>query len=208
VTILPQELCPSGTRDKGQGTGMSRTPNPAMGAIRVVPIPVELLIGMAAQPPAKGWGVFGPGLDPEEECAKDGVRLCGPERAAGRDRKGKPSAPSGFASGTRKTRKASRAFRLASPAEREREGPPRSGKKPSPLTRPAPPKEGPFDRGIGGGETPGSSGLALLSERRKHRSPRFSAGARCLELASLSRRMDRPQSVTQAAPCPTLQTPY
>jgi len=82
-----------------------------------------------------------------EECAKGGVRLRGPSPWSGegperrtersvwlrqrnaKDPKGEPSVPPGFASGTRKTRKANRAFRLASPAEREREAPPRPGDK-------------------------------------------------------------------------------
>jgi len=97
--------------------------------------------------PAKGLAPFDPGLDPGEEWAKGGVRLRGPSPWSGegperqtersvwlrqrnaKDPKGKPSVPPGFASGTRKTRKANRAFRLASPAEREREAPPRSGDK-------------------------------------------------------------------------------
>jgi len=78
------------------------------------------MAGITAQSPAKGLGAFAPGLDPGEECAKGGVRLRGPspwsgegpEGQAGRsawlrqrnakDPKGKPSVPSGFASGTRK----------------------------------------------------------------------------------------------------------
>ena len=105
------------------------------------------MTGIPAQSPAKGWGAFDPGLDPGEEWAKGGVRLRGPSpwrgegpkrqtelsawlrQRSAKDPKGKPSVPSGFASGARKTRKANRAFRLASPAEREREAPPRSGDK-------------------------------------------------------------------------------
>ena len=96
------------------------------------------MAGITAQSPAKGLGVFDPGLDPGEECAKGGVRLRGPSPWSGegperqpqrsswlgqrnaKDPKGKSSVPARFASGTRKTRKANRAFRLVSPAERER----------------------------------------------------------------------------------------
>jgi len=84
-----------------------------------------------------------------------------------KDPKGKSSVPARFASGTRKTRKANRAFRLVSPAERERperqiersvwlcqrnakeKALPVQETRPSPLVPPAPPKEEPFDRGIG-----------------------------------------------------------
>jgi len=96
------------------------------------------MTGIPAQSPAKGLGPCKPGLDPGEEWAEGGVRFRGPgpwrgegperqtERSVwlrqrnAKDPKGKSSVPSGFASGTRKTRKANRAFRLASPAERER----------------------------------------------------------------------------------------
>jgi len=109
------------------------------------------MAGITGQSPAEGWGAFDPGLDPGAECAKGAVRLRGPspwsgegperptERSAwlrqrnAKDPKGQPSVPPGSASGTRKRRPL-----------------PVQETKPFPHVPPAPPKEGPFDRGIWG----------------------------------------------------------
>jgi len=115
----------------------------------------------------QGIGAFDPGLDPGKEWAKGGVRLRGPspwsgegperqiERSArlhrrkAKDPKGNPSAPPGFASGTRKTRKATGAFSVWLRQRNAKEKPlPVQDIKPFRRVPPAPPKEGPFDRGI------------------------------------------------------------
>jgi len=97
-------------------------------------MPMDLRIfmtGIPAQSPAKGWGAFDPGLDPGEEWAKGGVRLRGPSPWSGEGPE----------------RQTERSGWLRQRNAKEKPLPVQEIK----LFRrlpPAPPQEGPFDRGI------------------------------------------------------------
>ena len=73
---------------------------------------------------------------------------------------------SGCASGTRKTRKANRAFRWLRQRNAKEKPLPVQETKPFPHVPPAPPKEEPFDRGFGGREN-----LSILKFRHQEGAP-------------------------------------
>ena len=116
------------------------------------------MTGIPARSPAKGLGAFDRGLDPGEECAKGGVRA---PRAKPLERGG--------------TRKANRAPLWLRQRNAKEKALPVQEIKLFSRVPPAPPKEGPLDRGICGLAWPkfrDASGVpsATVAPRPKKRS--------------------------------------